>query len=43
MPRPIPRPPIKSILDFGKKVVPILCPNPSVSLTLPPKLTFSCH
>jgi hypothetical protein len=37
------RPPIKSILDFGKKVVPILCPKPSISLALPPKITFSCH
>ena len=33
MPRPLPRPPIKSILDFGKKVIPILCP----------KITLSCH
>ena len=37
------RPPIKSVLDFGKKVVPILCPKPSISLTLPPKITLSCH
>ena len=36
MPRPLPRPPIKSVIK-------LLCPNPSVSLTLPPKLTFSCR
>lgn len=36
MPIRIPKPPIKPIIK-------LLCPNPSVSLTLPPKLTFSCR
>lgn len=43
MPRSLPRPPIKSIVNLGKKILPVVCPNPSVSLTLPPKLTFSCN
>ena len=40
---PKPRPPIKTVLDFGKKIIPILCPKPSISLALPQKITFSCH
>lgn len=43
MPRPLPRPPIKSILDFGKKALPLVCPNPSISFSLPPKITLTCH
>ncbi len=35
---------IKPILDFGKKVLPIVCPNPNVSITaLPPKITIGCR
>lgn len=42
MPRP--RPPLKPLLDLGKKVLPVLCPNPNVSITaLPPKITFGCR
>lgn len=41
MPRP--RPPLKPIINVGKKLLPIICPNPNVSLTLPPKITFSCR
>jgi hypothetical protein len=41
MPRPLPRPPvIKSVVDLAIKA---LCPNPNVSITLPPKITFSCR
>lgn len=43
MPRPLPRPPIKSIIDLGKKILPLICPRPNVSLSLPPKITFSCN
>jgi hypothetical protein len=42
MPRPLPRPP-KIIVDLAKKVLPAVCPNPNVSLTLPPKITFGCR
>lgn len=41
MPRP--RPPLKPIVNFAKKLLPVICPNPNVSLTLPPKITFSCR
>lgn len=43
MPRPLPRPPIKPVVDLAKKVLPVLCPNPNISLTLPPKITFGCR
>lgn len=35
------RPSLKPVLDIAKKV----CPNPNASLTLsvPPKLTFGCR
>lgn len=43
MPRPLPRPP-KVLLDQLKnKVLPTICPNPNISVSLPPKITFSCH
>ena len=42
MPRP--RPPLKPVLDLAKKILPVLCPNPNVSITaLPPKLTLGCR
>lgn len=41
MPRP--RPPVKPVLDLVKRVLPVLCPNPNVSITFPPKLTFGCR
>lgn len=34
---------LKPVLDFGKKVLPIVCPNPNVSITLPPKITIGCR
>ena len=40
---PVIRPPIRPVLDLAKRVLPVLCPNPNVSLTLPPKLTFGCR
>jgi len=43
MPRPLPRPPIKGIINLGKKILPILCPNPNLSFTLLQKLTFKCN
>lgn len=30
-------------IDLAKKVLPVVCPNPNVSITLPPKITFSCR
>ena len=42
MPRPLPRPP-KFLLDLGKKVLPAICPNPNVSISLPPRITFGCR
>lgn len=36
-------PSLKPVVDFGKKVLPVLCPNPNVSITLPPKITFGCR
>lgn len=43
MPRPLPRPPIKPVVDFVKTVLPALCPNPRVSVSLPPKIDFTCR
>ena len=43
MPYPLPRPPIKPIVDLAKRILPALCPNPNVSITLPPKITFGCR
>lgn len=43
MPIKLPRPPIKPVVDLAKKVLPVLCPNPNVSLSLPPKITFGCR
>jgi hypothetical protein len=38
------RPSLKPVVDLGKKVLPVLCPNPNISITaLPPKLTFGCR
>ena len=30
-------------VDVAKKVLPVVCPNPNVSITLPPKITFGCR
>jgi hypothetical protein len=43
MPRPLPRPPVKSIINLGQKILPLICPNPNVSITFPPRLTFNCR
>lgn len=43
MPVKLPKPPIKPVVDLAKRVLPVLCPNPNVSLTLPPKITFGCR
>lgn len=43
MPIKLPKPPIKPVVDLAKRVLPVLCPNPNVSLTLPPKITFGCR
>ena len=34
---------IPSPLGLARKVLPVVCPNPSVSVSLPPKITFSCR
>ena len=39
MPVKLPRPPIKPLVDLAKR----FCPNPNVSISLPPKLTFGCR
>lgn len=36
-------PTLKPVIDVAKKVLPVLCPNPNVSVSLPPKITFSCN
>lgn len=33
------KPVIRPVIDIAKKV----CPNPNVSITLPPKITFGCR
>lgn len=43
MPIKIPRPPIKPVVDLARKVLPVVCPNPNVSISLPPKITFGCR
>ena len=40
----IPRPNLRPIVNTAKKVLPVLCPNPNVSISaLPPKITFGCR
>lgn len=35
---------LKPIVDFSKKVLPIVCPNPNVSFSAPPpKITIGCR
>lgn len=34
---------LKKVVKTIKPIVKQLCPNPSVSVSLPPKLTFSCR
>jgi hypothetical protein len=43
MPVKLPRPPIKPVVDLARRVLPALCPNPNVSISLPPKITFGCR
>ena len=43
MPRLLPRPPVKTIIAIGKKVLPSICPNPNVSISFPPKISFGCR
>ena len=40
---PVVRPPIKPLIGLAKKVLPVICPNPNVSVSLPPKITFGCR
>lgn len=37
------KPILKPIISTAKKVLPIVCPNPNITLTLPNKLTFGCR
>ena len=35
---------IKPVLDLAKKVLPVVCPNPNITISaLPPKVTFGCR
>ncbi len=43
MPIKLPRPPIKPVVDLAKRAISTLCPNPNVSISLPPKITFGCR
>lgn len=43
---PVVRPPVKPIVGLAKRVLPVvsaICPNPNVSVSLPPKITFGCR
>ena len=38
------KPAIRPVVDLAKKVLPVVCPNPNVSISaLPPKITFGCR
>lgn len=39
----LPRPNLRPVVDLAKKVLPAVCPNPNVSISLPPKITFGCR
>lgn len=36
-------PPVKTAVGLARKVLPIVCPNPNVSVSMPPKITFGCR
>ena len=39
----LPRPNLRPVADLAKKVLPVVCPNPNISISLPPKITFGCR
>jgi hypothetical protein len=35
---------LKPAIDLAKKVLPVVCPNPNITISaLPPKVTFGCR
>ena len=36
-------PSLRPVADLAKKVLPVICPNPNVTISLPGKVTFGCR
>jgi hypothetical protein len=36
-------PSLRPVIDVAKKVLPVVCPNPNVTIALPGKITFGCR